>query len=54
MNNLCSDVLIPQRESIFRGLEYDRGTKKIYTSCGTLIGTVKRGKIYWLKKQKNA
>jgi len=45
-------ITLPQREKIFKGLEYDPLSKFIIEPCnGYKIGIVKMGKIYWLKKK---
>lgn len=51
--SLCSNIYLPEREKIFRNMEYDRVTKIIYTSsCDSKpIGKVKMGKIFWFKKR---
>lgn len=50
-NGMCCDIVIPKREIIMCGHEYDRQTKFIYETCNLKpIGKVINGKIKWLKK----
>jgi hypothetical protein len=45
------NVLVKEREKIFKGLEFDSETKEIYHPCCTIpLGIVVKGKIVWFSK----